>query len=84
MLQAFFAEKKPRATRYGAQAIRRQFMLLKTNPLIGRSLARHPQLSELVIGFEDSGYIALYRYEFEPNMVYVLAFRQYLLLSFRH
>ena len=79
-----FAEKKLRAARYAAQAIRRQFMLLKTNPVIGRPLARHPQLSELVIGFENSGYIALYRYEFELNMVYVLAFRQYMLLSFRH
>ena len=80
----FFAEKKPRAARYAVQAIRRQFMLLKTNPLIGRPLARHPQLSELVIGFEDFGHIALYHYELESNRVYVLAFRQYMLLSFRH
>ena len=79
----FLAEKKPRSARRAAQAIGRQFTLLKTNPDIGRPLARHPQLSELVIGFEDSGYIALYHYELEPNMVYVLAFRQYV-LSFRH
>ncbi len=58
-------------------------MFLKTNPSICRPLAHHPELSELVIGFEDSGYIALYHYELEPNMVYVLAFRQYM-LSFRH
>ena len=59
-------------------------MLLETNPVIGRPLARHPQISELAIGFEDSSHIAFYRYEFKPSMVYVLAFRQYMLLSFRH
>ena len=80
----FLAEKKPQAARRAAQAIGQQFMFLKTNPGIGRPLARHPQLSELVIGFEDIGYIALYHYELQPNMVYVLAFRQYVLLSFRN
>ena len=77
----FLAEKKPHAARRAAQAIGQQFMFLKTNPGIGRPLARHPQLSELVIGFEDIGYIVLYHYELQPNMVYVLAFRQYMLLS---
>ena len=80
----FLRKNRSWAARRAAKAIRRQFMLLKTNPVIGRPLASHPQLSELVIGIEDFGYIALYRYEFKPNMVYVLAFRQYMLLSFRH
>ena len=79
----FLAEKKPQATRHAAQAIGRQFMFLKTNPGIGRPIARHPQLSELVIGIEDFGYIALYHYELELYVVYVLAFRQYM-LSFRN
>lgn len=80
----YFAEKKPQAARRAAQAIKRQFMLLDTNPVIGRPLARHPQISELAIGFEDSSYIAFYRYEFKPSRVYVLAFCQYMLLTFRH
>lgn len=79
----FLAENKPQSARHAARAIGRQFMFLKTNPGIGRPLAHHPQLSELVIGFEDFGYIALYHYELELYMVYVLAFRQYM-LSFRN
>ena len=77
------AKEKPQAARHAAQAIRWQFMFLQTNPGIGRPLTRHPQLSELVIGIEDFGYIALYHYELEHYMVYVLAFRQYM-LSFRN
>lgn len=71
----FLAEKNPQAARRAAQAIARQLMILETNPEAGRPLADHPDLRELVIGFGDSGYLALYRYEPGQNMVYVLAFR---------
>ncbi len=50
-------------------------MFLETNPDIGRPLVDHPTLRELVIGFGDSGYLALYRHNPGLNMVYVLAFR---------
>ena len=50
-------------------------MLLETNPGIGRPLADHPALRELLIGFGDTGYIALYRHDMELDAVYVLAFR---------
>ena len=71
----FLAEKNPQAARRAAQAIGRQFMLLETNPGIGRPLADHPALRELIIGFGDTGYIALYRHDMELDAVYVLAFR---------
>ena len=71
----FLAEKNPQAARRAAQAIERQFMLLETNPGIGRPLADHPALRELVIGFGNTGYIALYRHNVELDAVYVLAFR---------
>ena len=71
----FLAEKNPQAATRAAQAIGRQFMLLETNPGIGRPLADHPALRELVIGFGNTGYIALYRHNVELDAVYVLAFR---------
>ena len=71
----FLAEKNPQAARRAAQAIERQFKLLETNPSIGRPLADPPALRELIIGFGDTGYIALYRHEVELDAVYVLAFR---------
>lgn len=57
-------------------AIERQFALLATSPEIGRPLADLPQLHELLIGFGDSDYVALYRHDPSTNAVYVLAFRQ--------
>ena len=71
----FLAEKNPQAARRAAQAIGRQFMLLETNPGIGRPLADHPALRELIISFGDTGYIALYRHDVELDAVFVLAFR---------
>ena len=41
-----------------------------------RPLADLPQLHELLIGFGDSDYVALYRHDPSTNAVYVLAFRQ--------
>lgn len=34
-----------------------------------------PELRELVVGFGDSGYVALYRYEETVDTLYILAFR---------
>ena len=57
------------------QAIERQFALLETNPGIGRPFPDHPELRELIIGFGDSGYVALYRHIPADDAVYILAFR---------
>ncbi len=63
------------AAKRAGQAIERYFMLLEENPNIGRPFEDIPDLRELVIGFGDSGYVTLYRYESDTNIVVVLAFR---------
>ena len=57
------------------QAIARHFQLLETMPDVGRPLPELPELRELLIGFGDSGYIALYRYEAVADAIVILAFR---------
>jgi plasmid stabilization system protein ParE len=71
----FLAAKNPQAAKRAGQSIERQFSMLETNPDIGRPFSDLPELRELVIGFGDSGYVALYRYEPADDAVYVLAFR---------
>ncbi|HET6545386.1 MAG TPA: type II toxin-antitoxin system RelE/ParE family toxin [Rhodanobacteraceae bacterium] len=46
---------------------------LESNPRIGRPADRH--LRELVIGRDSRGYVALYRYIAEVDLVLVLAIR---------
>lgn len=69
------AIKNPQAVKRAGQTIERQFVLLETTPDIGRPLPELPAMRELIIGFGDSGYVALYHYEPADNVVYVLAFR---------
>ncbi len=71
----FLAEKNPQASRRAGQTIERHFTLLETTPAIGRPLEELPEFRELVIGFGDSGYVALYHHEPDTEVVYVLAFR---------
>ncbi len=47
--------------------------ILATNPFIGRPAAR--ELRELIIGRGSRGYVALYRYVPEVDVVFVLAIR---------
>ena len=71
----FLAAKAPQAARRAGQAIERQFLLLETDPDIGRPFPEMPEFRELVIAFGDSGYVALYRHEPADDAVNVLAFR---------
>lgn len=71
----FLAGKNPRAAERAARAIERNLALLDTAPDIGRPVPPLPGLRELVIGFGDSGYVALYRYVADDDVAYVLAFR---------
>lgn len=71
----FLADKNPQAARRAGQAIERQFLLLETAPGTGRPFPDLSEMRELVIGFGDSGYVALYRYDQAADAVYVLAFR---------
>ncbi|HME21547.1 MAG TPA: type II toxin-antitoxin system RelE/ParE family toxin [Acetobacteraceae bacterium] len=71
----FLAERNREAARRASQAIARHIGLLAANPAIGRRVPQVPELRELVIGFGDSGYVALYRHVPTADAVYVLAFR---------
>jgi plasmid stabilization system protein ParE len=71
----FLAAKSPLSAKRAAQAILRQLTLLGTNPHIGRPLDALPELRELLIGFGDSGYVALYQFDDVTNTLYLLAFR---------
>ncbi len=47
--------------------------VLRNSPLIGRLVSS--QLRELVIGLRSRGYVALYRYVAESDMVFILGIR---------
>ena len=68
-------KKNPDASKRAGQAIERQFAFLETNPEIGRPLDDMPELRKLIITFGDSGYAALYCYDPESDITYILAFR---------
>jgi plasmid stabilization system protein ParE len=74
-MSAFPGFSGPRSRQAAGQAIARQFRLLETVPNIGCPHPELPSLRELVITFEDSGYVALYHHEPADDAVYVLAFR---------
>ncbi len=71
----FLSEKNQLASKRVALTINRQFTMLASNPHIGRPLDSYPDFRELIIGFGDSGFVALYRVDEINNTVYVLAFR---------
>ncbi len=71
----FLVEKNPHASMRAGLAIECQFALLETEPELGRPLDELLEFRELIIPFEDSGYVALYRHEVKLNSVYILAFR---------
>ncbi|PKG97977.1 type II toxin-antitoxin system RelE/ParE family toxin [Paraglaciecola sp. MB-3u-78] len=71
----FLAEKNPLAATHAGQIIIKHFQLLEQNPQLGKSLNDDSELYELIIGFGDSGYVALYRYDPVSDVVYLLAFK---------
>jgi len=54
--------------------IAQNFLLLKATPQMGRPVDDIPELRELIIGFGEAGYVALYRHEPADDAVFVLAF----------
>ena len=71
----FLIKKDSHATARAGSLIERQFLLLESSPQIGRPLDGQPELRELVIGFGEAGYVALYHYVPGEEAVFVLAFR---------
>lgn len=71
----FLAQKNKDAARRAAQSIARHLNLLTTTPNMGRPLDAYQGIRELLIPFGDSGYVVLYRYEEDEDLIVVLAFR---------
>ncbi len=73
-LYRFLALKNPHAARRAAATIRETAGLLAAQPQIGRPAEDvAPGFRELLIGFGETGYVALYR--FDGETVAVLAVR---------
>lgn len=70
---AFLVEHDPNAAVAAAGAIRRAVETLADHPLIGRR--REGEIRELVISYGKTGYIALYRFLPERNLIRILAIR---------
>jgi plasmid stabilization system protein ParE len=73
--RGFISAKNPAAARRAGIAIEKQLVLLESNAELGRPFLEMLEFRELLIGFGDSGYVLLYRFEPQEDVVYVLAFR---------
>lgn len=70
---AFLVESNPDAAIEAANAITEAVATLTHHPLIGRRI--EGEIRELVISFGKNGYVALYRFAAEQDLVRVLAIR---------
>ena len=71
----FLDDRSPEAAQRAGKIIAHQLARLETTPAIGRPVDAAIALRELVIGFGDSGYVALYHHVPADDAVYLLAFR---------
>ena len=69
----FLAPKNSRAAVRAGRVIAQNF-LLEATAQMGRPVDDIPELRELIIGFGEAGYVALYRHEPADDAVFVLAF----------
>lgn len=76
----YLAEDDPAAASTAAKVIRQTVEVLAAHPLIGRRV--HGELRELVISYGKTGYVALYRFLPDRNVVRVLAIRHQRELDF--
>lgn len=77
---AFLAENDPRTAIDAAAAIRKGVETLAEHPLIGRRI--EGELRELVISYGKTGYVALYRFLPERELIRILAIRHQRELDF--
>lgn len=77
---AFLAEHDPAAAVDAAVAIRKAVEILTEHPLIGRRI--EGEIRELVISYGKTGYIALYRFLPEQDLIRILAVRHQRELDF--
>jgi plasmid stabilization system protein ParE len=71
----FLQSKNPLAAKRASAAIDLQLDILSRHPEAGRPFADMPELRELPIPFGDTGYVALYRYLPDLDLIVLLAFR---------
>jgi len=71
----FLTDKSSLAAKRAAEVIKHHLALLESEPGIGCPLDEPAGLRELIIPFGDSGYVALYHFDSEAGVIYVLAFR---------
>lgn len=69
----FIVEEEPAGAGTAAGVIRQTITVLAEHPLIGRRV--QGEMRELVISYGETGYVALYRFLPEYNVVRVLAIR---------
>ncbi len=76
-LRAFIEEKNPRAARRAAERITTAIDQLAAFPLLGRPCQEHlpADFRELLIGFGNDGYVALYRVDAAADTVTLVAIR---------
>jgi len=72
-LYRFLAPKNPDAARRAVKAIRAGVKILAQQPYAGRMAQGMEATREWLIGFGNSGYVALYR--IEDDMISILAVR---------
>jgi len=69
-LYRFLAEKNVDAAKRAVRAIREGMKVITKQPGIGRPAEdMEPQFREWLIGFGDSGYVVLYRYDDENAVI---------------
>lgn len=76
----FLAEHDPGAATDAARAICEAVAMLSDHPLVGRRV--EGEVRELVISYGKTGYVALYRFLPDRNLVRILAIRHQRELDF--
>lgn len=75
-LQNFLKTKNRLAARKAGEVIIRAIQQLKMQPDMGRPVPILPlEYQELVIGFGDSGYVMLYRHDWETDRIVIMMVR---------
>lgn len=71
----FLKTKNPQAAKKASQLIKQHLALLEEEPEIGRLSEGSDNMRELILPFGSSGYVALYHYDSQKDVVLILAFR---------
>lgn len=75
-LREFLRPKNPAAARRAGETIIKVVQVLRQQPMVGRPVENlPPEYREWVIDFGANGYVALYRYTGEGDVVTLLALR---------